>query len=88
MRRFGCLVYILIQPRESVRKLEPKWSKAVFLGYSPNNSAWLVGTYAVDGRKADGVRWAEYETRDVKFVESVLIADLNRLWCQSPSWEI
>ena len=60
----------------------------LFLGRSPNNSAWLVGTYAVDGRNADGVRWAEYEARGVKFVESVLIADLNRLWCQSPSWEI
>ena len=48
----------------------------------------FLGTYEVDGRKADGVRWAEYEARGVKFVESVLIADLNRLWCQSPSWEI
>ena len=71
-----------------MRKLEPKWPKAVFLGRSPNSSTWHVGTYDVDGRKADGVRWAEYETRDVKFVESVFIADLNRLWCQSPSWEI
>ena len=79
MRRFGCLAYIMAQPREEVPKLQARWRKAVFLGYSKNNSAWLFGTYAKDARCASGIRWAEYETRDAKFLEDCLVSDAESL---------
>ena len=78
-RRFGCLAFILIQPREKVAKLQPKWRKAVFLGYSEKNSAWIFGCYTEDSRTRGGLRWAEYETRDAKFLEESLVSDVNTL---------
>ena len=68
-RRFGCLASILIQPREKVTKLQAKWRKAVFLGYSEKNSSWIFGCYTEDSRTRGGLRWAEYENRDAKFLE-------------------
>lgn len=79
MRRFGCLVHFLIQPREKVPKLAPKARKGVFLGYSKNNSAWLCGTYVEDERYNGGLRWAEFETRDCKFAENVMVSDIEQL---------
>ena len=60
-------------------KLLPKWRKAVFLGYSEKNSAWIFGCYTEDSRTRGGLRWAEYETRDAKFLEESLVSDVNSL---------
>ena len=80
LRRFGCLCYYLNEPRHEIRKVDPKWVKSVFLGFSPgNNPAWLVGTYLPDERCKTHIRWSEIETRDVKFVETVLISDIDSL---------
>ena len=49
-RRFGCLAFILAQPREKVAKLQPKWGKADFLGYSEKNSARISGCFTEDSR--------------------------------------
>lgn len=81
-RRFGCLCYYLQEPREHIPKVKPKFVKGVFLGFSrSNNSAWLVGTYHEDDRctATGGFRWSDTETRDVKFVESVLIDNVDSL---------
>ena len=78
-RRFGCLAYILIQPREKVTKLHPKWRKAVFLGYCSKNSSWVFGCYSEDNRTRKGSRWTEYETRDAKFLEDYLVSDISSL---------
>ena len=78
-RRFGCMAYILIQPREKVPKPQPRWRQAVVLGYSARNSAWLFGCYTRDSRKKDGLRWAEYETRDAKFLENCPVGDISSL---------
>ena len=78
-RRFGCLAYFLQQPRETIPKLVTKWRKGVFLGYNEQNSSWKIGTYAKDQRYSLTIRWAVYETRDVKFVESVLIDNIDSL---------
>ena len=78
-RRFGFLAFILVQPREKVAKLLPKWRKAVFLGYSQKNSAWIFGCYTEDSRTRGGIRWAEYGAGDAKFLEACLVSDLNSL---------
>ena len=79
-RRFGCLAYVMIQPREEVKKLQPKYRKMVFLGYSSaNNSAWLFGGYFDDNRCKSGIRWHEVESRDAKFYEQILVSDLEQL---------
>ena len=57
MRRFGSLAYILVQPRDQLPKLQPRWRKAVFLGCSENSSSWVFGTYTEDARCAPGIRW-------------------------------
>ena len=80
LRRFGCLSYVMMQPRESVKKLSPKYQKMVFLGYSKsNNSAWLFGGFLKDDRCTVGYRWAEIESIDAKFCEDVLISDIDQL---------
>ena len=46
LRRFGCLAYVMVQPRESLLKLRPKYARKVFLGYRPKTRIlpWLLGT--------------------------------------------
>ncbi|CAD7943975.1 unnamed protein product [Amoebophrya sp. A120] len=79
LRRFGCLAYVMLQPREKVQKGQPKYRKAVFLGLSKNNSAWLFGVVQKDSRTAAGTNWQEIESRDAKFVEEVVISDIDKL---------
>ena len=60
-------------------KLRPRFKKAVFLGYNDVSSSWKVGTFVEDERFKSQVRFAVYETRDVKFCESVLIDNVDSL---------
>ena len=53
--------------------LLPKRLRGVYLGYSENNSAHLIGTISSAGR------FSTYETRDVSFCEDVLVHDVRAL---------
>jgi hypothetical protein len=84
-RRFGCLCYYLREPREVVPKTAPKRRKAVFLGMSnKGNSAWRLGTYMPHKGRLSGYQWSEIESKDVLFVESVVISNLESLKDNSP----
>ena len=52
--------------------LQPRSKRGVHLGFSPVNSAWLVGTYS------DGELHV-YETRSATFIESVLVRNVEEL---------
>jgi len=78
-RRFGCLAFVMVQPREKLPKAQPKFRKMVYLGFSRKNAAWLFGCYTKDDRKKDGYSWNEFESKDAKFREGILISDLELL---------
>ena len=79
VRRFGCLAYVVSEPRAEVGKLNPKRVATVFLGFAKKNSAWLFGRYIADERCRSGTRWAEIESQDATFVENILINDVKKL---------
>ena len=60
MRVFGCLCFVLI-PGEQRNKLEAKSTRAMFIGYSPNQKGYKC--YEPETRRV-------LVSRDVKFVES------------------
>ena len=84
LRRFGCLSYVLIQPREAVKKLEPKWRKTVFLGFAKQNRGWLFGAYLPDERCSLGLRWSEIESLQARFCENILVSNLESLKPDQP----
>lgn len=59
LRVFGCLCYVLV-PGEMRNKLEAKSTKAMFIGYSPNQKGYKC--YDTSTRRV-------LVSRDVKFVE-------------------
>jgi hypothetical protein len=77
LRRYGCLAYF----KPGVKRkddhddlgttLRPKRKRGIHLGFSDNNSAWLIGTYD-NGFKV-------YETRSVTFVEDILVKNVQEL---------
>ena len=75
LRRYGCLAYF----KPGVRKtdddlgtaLQPKRRKGIHLGFSDNNSSWLIGTYD-NGFKV-------FETRSATFVEDILVKNVQEL---------
>lgn len=73
-RRFGCLCYFRVQGHKE-RRLEPKWIRAVFLGFDPKTAGWLVGTYRPNNTTRDGYKWTTYSSLDVKFREDILVSD-------------
>jgi hypothetical protein len=84
LRRFGCLAFVLRQPREDTRKLHQKYQRCVFLGYSKqNNSAYLFGTWEPDRRCSSGYRWKEIESVHAKFFENELVGDIRSLYPRS-----
>ncbi len=76
-RRFGCLCFAREHVKEN--KLSPRYRPGIFLGYSLQNSCYLVGHFKSDDRRAVGESFVVEENRDVKFVESVLISDVEHL---------
>jgi len=81
LRRFGCLAFVLRQPREETRKLQQKYQRCVFLGYSKqSNSAYLFGTWEPDKRCTTGYRWKEIESIHAKFFENELVGDIRSLY--------
>ena len=68
---FGTLAYVLREPRDKVGKIDEKFQKAIFLGYSEMNSAYLFGIWVQDGRKKtdDDLEFRVIESRNAKFTE-------------------
>ena len=79
LRRFGCLSFLKPyrspQEAESARNqvLLPKRLRGIHLGFSPNNSAYLIGTINAEGK------FSTYESRDVTFCEDILVHDVRAL---------
>ena len=84
LRRFGCLAFF--KPYKSPKELEdlrnkvllPTRMRGIHLGFSVNNSAWLIGSVN------DAGHFTTYETRDVSFCEDILVRDVRAL---SVRWE-
>ena len=85
LRRFGCLAFF--KPYRTPKQVEDRRNKVLLptrlrginLGFSPNNSAWLIGSVNESGH------FATYETRDVTFCEDMLVRDIRAL---SIRWEL
>jgi len=80
-KRFGCLCYTLKQPRnKNTGKFKLEWKKAMFLGMDPQSSNFLVGSYV-------GENFSEVRTNQVKFVEDVLVDNIENLKATSRRYE-
>ncbi len=77
LRTFGCLCFC--KDHSHTTKLQEKFLPAVFLGYSRENSTYMVGRYAPDLRASAGESWRIEEYRDVKLNEDFLIRDVDML---------
>ena len=79
LRRFGCLAFFKrdVGPDGTTdlknNVLRPRAAKGIHLGFCHANSSWLIGTINKEGR------FATYETRDVVFIESILVRDIEKL---------
>ena len=77
-RRFGCLAYYANEPKKDIRKLEEKWIRSVFLGYSEKNSSWLFGHWVEEkGKKRATFKTSESD--NARFLEGVLVANVDDL---------
>jgi hypothetical protein len=54
---FGVLAYVLREPREQLKKLEEKFAKAIFLGFSASNSSWLFSVWKTHEGTFEGERF-------------------------------
>ena len=82
MHRFGCEVWAPCNPLDSLRKLDDRRRKYVFLGYSntvPNG--YLLGTYVSDRRAKCGYSWQHFDVRrqDCVFYEDRMITNIETL---------
>ena len=57
--------------------LLPRRKRAVFLGFSDKNSAWLAGVFEEGSLKT-------YETRSATFLEHILVKDITQLQLPDP----
>ena len=76
-RRFGCLAYSKIHTE--VGKLDMKWERGIFLGYSNLNSTYLIGVWRSNKNCASGVRFTVVENRVAKFDEDIIIGNIDDL---------
>ena len=76
-RRFGCLAYAKVHTGRG--KLDPKFERGVFLGYSSSNSTYLVGVWRIDKRCLTNFNFEVTENAVVHFDESCLISDIEHL---------
>jgi hypothetical protein len=60
---------VLKEPRDRVNKLEDKYQRAIFLGFSSINSAWLFGIWSQHKNinNEDGLKFRVIESRNAKF---------------------
>jgi hypothetical protein len=65
MKPFGLLAYVKYQPVGQLTKLEPRWSRMVFLGFNPHTPGWLFGWWV--RTKGSGHRWMTTTSRSAKF---------------------
>ena len=80
LRRFGCLAFVLIQPRELLPKAVPRPTAAVLLGFRSLNSACVFGSCVQDDRCKFGERLSAVEPRDALFLEECLVGDVEQLF--------
>ena len=79
LKRFGCLAFFKpyrnpIEAESDRNKvLLPKRLRGIHLGFSRNNSSYLIGTVNMEGR------FSTYESRDVSFCEDILVSDVRAL---------
>ena len=79
LKRFGCLCFFkpykspIEKESERNKVLLPKRLRGIHLGFSKNNSAYLIGTVNSDGK------FSTYESRDVTFCEDILVHDVRAL---------
>lgn len=78
-RTFGCLAFV--KDFDRAGKVDPKFRPGVFLGYSPINSAWLIGHWVADARYSNsgGMRFRVDESVDVVFYENILVKNSDDL---------
>ena len=81
-RRFGCLCYPKVHTHRT--KLEDKYERGVFLGYSQENSTFLCGVWR-DSAKEGVQRFSVVENRTVKFDEDTLIHNIEVLKTHTPT---
>jgi hypothetical protein len=55
--------------RERENKLEDKYQRAIFLGFSSKNSSWLFGIWSLNKNinNEDGLKFRVIESRNAKF---------------------
>ena len=75
-RRWGCLCFIKEQHPDD--KPSPRRTPAMFVGYA-RNGCWKVLTWRADGRVKTGFRLSLEESKQVAFVENILIRDVKLL---------
>ena len=81
LRRFGCLTYFkphVVAEAERNAALAPKRKKGIHLGFSQQNSGWLVGTYESGALHV-------YETRNATFCEDILVRNVQELSTADPT---
>ena len=84
---FGTLCYVLREPRENVKKMEDKFQRAVFLGFSGINSSWLFGIWREDKtvKAEDGLKFRVVESRNAKFT-GIKVSNLEHLKHKNDIW--
>eukprot|EP00396_MALV-II-16_sp_LP-1_P000164 gene164-390_t len=78
LRRFGSLCYSRVNQETRLHKLDDRWERGIFLGFS-RNSCFLVGIYRPDARCAEGFRFNVFENRYVKVDESIVVQKVEHL---------
>lgn len=78
-RRFGRLCFFKVFLDEGLTTLDRRRRVGVRLGFSKNNSCYLVGAWVQDNRRKSGLRFAVYEASEVVFREDVLARDVDEL---------
>ena len=81
LRRFGCLAYFKPHKKKKEDRnqaLMPRMLKGIHLGFSDNNSGWIIGTM-------EAGRLSVYETRSVTFCEEILVRNIEMLKEPDPS---
>ena len=89
LRRFGCLVVFRPGRSEATKQAEknavlsPRALRGVNLGWSDENSCWLIGCFP-DGEEG---RFSVYQCANVVFLEEVLVTDVKKL-CSNETAEL
>ena len=68
---FGVLAYVLREPKDQLRKIEDKYVKAIFLGFTDSNSSWTFGFWKHNKQVStdEGLKFTLAESRNAKFTD-------------------